>query len=43
MFFFFFDEEPDADTKTTELPHNLSEKEVILYQTGDGNVNVSVY
>lgn len=49
MFFFFFDEEPDADTAdksdspTTELPQDMSEKEVILYQTDDGNVNVSVY
>lgn len=37
----------DSDEKTTtqisEIPSDMSEKEVILYQTSDGNINVSVY
>ena len=44
--FFFFDEEPNStipDPSSPEPPKILEEKEVILYQTDDGNVNVSVF
>lgn len=44
--FFFFDEEPNAaktDSSLSEAPDNFDEKEVVLYQMDDKNVNVSVY
>ena len=47
MFFFFDDEEQiennKKDSSETILPSDQTEKEVILYQTENGNVSVSVY
>ena len=37
------DSNEEATTQTSEIPSNIPEKEVVLYQTDDGNINISVF